>query len=66
MSNVIPFKCNKCNCEFSELEGGICSMCSKIYCYLHLKRNKRNGLKFVCDDCFKKLNERNKSIDEVN
>jgi hypothetical protein len=41
-------------------------MCSKIYCYLHLKRNKRNGLKFVCDDCFKKLNERNKSIDEVN
>jgi hypothetical protein len=50
---IIPFKCSQCGAEFSELDGGICYFCSKVFCRSHLNTvfDGKKDIKYVCQSC---------------
>ncbi|MCI0692221.1 hypothetical protein L0337_09495 [candidate division KSB1 bacterium] len=54
MEEIVPFKCEKCGTEFALYDGGLCSICKKIFCSSHLDEIKAGkSRKPVCIDCKK-------------
>lgn len=55
MEITTPFRCSRCDIEFTQNEGGICSSCHKPFCITHLKIMKDGRtIKPICVDCGKK------------
>ena len=50
---IIPFKCSQCGAEFSEMDGGICYFCNKVFCQAHLLTvfSGKKDIKHVCLSC---------------
>jgi len=58
MEITVPFVCYKCGMRFTQFEGGICYICRKPVCGLHLAIVEENHEKrVVCIDCQAKNKE---------
>jgi hypothetical protein len=49
---IIPFRCSRCNVEFSPEEGGKCCKCNRVFCTNHLFRVKEGSkVILICEEC---------------
>ncbi|MCX5859082.1 MAG: hypothetical protein NT056_04195, partial [Proteobacteria bacterium] len=54
---IIPFTCFMCGFEFVDMGGGICSICKRPVCIVHLSKTNEG---VFCIDCKVKEEEKEK------
>ena len=54
MNKVLPFMCSKCGGPFDVMRGGLCSVCHRPFCLVHLNTlTKGKDSVFFCGECGK-------------